>query len=413
MIDSSFALNRRDLMRAGLGAAAGSAALGGSALATAFKPGEQVLPKRPLGKTGVDVTILNLGTWRNPGLDRLLRFSYANGVRYVDTAKSYGSEPGIKRWLENVPEARKEIFLVTKDSPREPRELIPMLDDRLKNLGVDHVDLIFVHALGDHSVEHGLEWPKSKEMKETVEAIKKSGKAKFVGFSSHHARRAEFLQSAAEGGFIDVIMLQYTPWLDKDAPLNRALDACHKRGIGLVSMKQVAGQFTQAADHSGQNPLEMVRRRLPDVLKEKKLTPYQGLLQAIWTDERIASVCVSMRNTDQIRLNASAARTFEPLKTAEIDQLRDAALAAGPTLCADCDGRCATAAGTKARLGDITRYLTYHDHHGYRSEARENFGRLDPAERDWSNADLEAARDACPNRLDFAKLLPRADRVLG
>ena len=58
--------------------------------------------------------------------------------------------------------------------------------------------------------------------------------------------RAEYLQAAAEGGFVDAIMLQYTPWLDKDAPLNRALDACHKKGIGLISMKQVAGQFGNA-----------------------------------------------------------------------------------------------------------------------------------------------------------------------
>ena len=41
--------------------------------------------------------------------------------------------------------------------------------------------------------------------------------------------------------------------------------------------------------------------------------PYQALLHAIWTDERFSSVCVSMRNTDQIRENAAAARLFQPL----------------------------------------------------------------------------------------------------
>ena len=70
--------------------------------------------------------------------------------------------------------------------------------------------------LGDHSVEQGLEWPKSKEMKETVEVMKKSGKAKFVGFSSHHVAGRN--SKARQGGFVDVIMLQYNPWLDKDAP---------------------------------------------------------------------------------------------------------------------------------------------------------------------------------------------------
>jgi len=228
-------VNRRDFLQAGA-ATAGLSALAATPLASgaaaqdAKADDKPKLPTRKLGNTGIDVTILNQGTWRASGLDRILRFAYANGIRYFDTAKSYGSEPGIRRWLEQNPAVRKDIFLVTKDSPNAPEQLIPMLDDRLKALGVDHVDLIFVHALGDHNPKHGVEWPKSKEFRETVEKIKKSGKAKFVGFSTHHAQRAKFLQSAAEGGFVDVIMLQYTPWLDKDSELNKALDACHKKG---------------------------------------------------------------------------------------------------------------------------------------------------------------------------------------
>ncbi len=403
-------VNRREFLQTGAVAAATAATLAsGSSRAADDQPAAKTtLPRRPLGKTGVDVTILNLGTWRNPGLDRLLRFAYANGVRYYDTAKSYGSEPGIKRWFQQMPEVRKEIFLVTKDSPREPRQLIPMLDQRLEALGTDYIDLFFIHALGDHDPDAGVTWPKSKELKETVETIKKSGKAKFVGFSSHHKDRAAFLQSAAEGGFLDAIMLQYTPWLDKDAPLNKALDACWKKGIGLISMKQVAGQFGNATQGG---PLDEVIKRVP-ALKQRNLSPYQGLLHAIWTDERIASSCVSMRNTDQIRENVDAARRFEPLKEADIRALRDASLAHGPTLCADCDGRCSAAAGTKARLGDLTRYLTYHDHHGYRGEARRLYAELADHERDWKGADLEAARQACPNHLDFAQLLPKADRSL-
>ena len=69
-----------------------------------------MLPKRTLGRTGVEVSMLNLGTWRSVGLDRILRFAWANGIRYVDTAKSYGSEPAIGRWLQAMPEVRKETL---------------------------------------------------------------------------------------------------------------------------------------------------------------------------------------------------------------------------------------------------------------------------------------------------------------
>ena len=120
-----------------------------------------------------------------------------------------------------------------------------------------------------------------------------------------------------------------------------------------------------------------------------------------------------MCNTDQIRENVAAARAFRPLKKAEIDRLRDACIAAGPTMCASCDGRCSKAGGTTAELGNLTRFLTYHDHHGCRAEARRLYAELGDQARDWRGADLEAARQACPNQLDFAKLLRRAQDVLG
>ena len=87
-------------------------------------------------------------------------------------------------------------------------------------------------------------------------------------------------------------------------------------------------------------------------------------------------------------------------------------LAHGPTLCADCDGRCSVAAGTTAELGNLTRFLTYHQQHGDRAEARRQYAELSPEARDWSGADLEAAQAACPGKLNFAKLLPEVERHL-
>ena len=162
-----------------------------------------------------------------------------------------------------------------------------------------------------------------------------------------------------------MIMLKYTPWLDKNAPLNKALDACHAKNIGLVSMKQLAGQTQFTAD------------RVPSI-KAKGLTPAQGLLQAIWSDERFSASCVTLRNTEQIRENADAVRRFEPLKQAEIDELRDAVLASNPTMCPGCDGRCSLAGGTKAKLGDLARFYTYYESHGMRGVARESYARARP-----------------------------------
>jgi aryl-alcohol dehydrogenase-like predicted oxidoreductase len=399
-------IDRRGFLGTGAGIAAASTLLSGRAAAAqeaAKSADTAALPKRNLGKTGVEVSILNLGTWQSPGLDRILRFAWANGIRYVDTARSYGSEPAIGRWLHAMPEVRKQLFLVTKDTPNTPRQLIKQLDQRLKALRTDYVDLIFIHAVGDHDFETEVKWPASKEFKQTAEAIRKSGKARFVGFSTHHPQRPAILEAAVKGGFVDAIMLQNNPWIAQEDAMNRALDLCHEAGIGLISMKQVAGQMNLGE--------EIGRLGVPG-LDLKGYTPYQRLLHAIWTDERFSSCCVSMRNTDQVRENAEAARNFKPMTRAEIDCLRDACIAAGPTLCAGCDGRCSRAAGTAAELGNLTRFLTYHEHHGYRADARRLYAELSQAARDWSGADLEAARQACPIKLDFAKLLPRADELL-
>ena len=73
-----------------------------------------------LGKTGVEVTILNGGTAHPRPLDRLLRFEYSRGVRFFDTAASYGTEEAFKKWFAAMPEVRPQIFLATKDGVARP-----------------------------------------------------------------------------------------------------------------------------------------------------------------------------------------------------------------------------------------------------------------------------------------------------
>ena len=405
--------DRRTFLQAGALAAVSVATLstGAGALAQAQDAAEKIaaLPKRPLGKSGVDISLLNIGTGRGRGVDRLLRYAYSRGIRAFDTSATYQSEPDFKTWFEQEPAVRKEVFLVTKDTPRAAGELQGMLEKRCEALGTDYVDLFFIHSYGDNGLEPALALLRDPALKKAAEAAKNSGKLKLFGISTHHRDRAEILNVAAEVGFIDAIMVQYTPWLDKETDLNKALDLCHSKGIGLISMKQVAGRL-----RNGENVtkiLDDVKARVP-VLAERNLSPFQGLLTAIWSDERISSACVAMQNTDQIKENSDAAKRFEPLKTADIGRLKDAILETRSTLCADCDGRCSEAAGTVAALGDLARFLTYHEHHGDRAEARRLFATLAPEAKDWTGADLAAAQAACPNRLNFTQLLAEVEKHL-
>ena len=297
-------MRRREFIQTGAAAAAATTLAGTGGASAAQAPATPAptakaaeLPRRALGKTGVEVTIVNAGTWRAPGsLDRLLRYGFSKGVRYFDTAAGYHTEDRFKAWFAAEPKVRNQIFLVTKDHVRSPGQMINQIDKRLAALGTDYIDLLFFHGLGSDQVD----WPKSKEMKEAAEAIKKTGKVKFVGFSTHDRTKAEQLQNAAEGGFVDAIMIAHSPWLKKDDPINRALDACYKRNIGLVSMKQMAGH-TQ------------VKNEVPELL-ERGLNTHQGLLTAIWSDERFSATCVTMTNTDQINQNVEAAQQVQAVE---------------------------------------------------------------------------------------------------
>jgi predicted aldo/keto reductase-like oxidoreductase len=347
----------------------------------------------------------------------LLRTAYAQGIRYIDTAKAYRTEPDVAKFFKAVPEAKKDTFVVTKDTPKSPKDLIAKLDERLAALELDSVDMFFFHGLGDeHDTNTCLEFLKGKEFRETADAIRKSGKAKFFGFSCHNKDLAIMLETAAQANVVDAIMVKYSAFAAKDHPVNKALDACHAKNIGLISMKQLLGSTEMLGGMTG--PPVSEAKRLEFVvdkmaaLKGKDLKPYEMLLHAIWTDERISSSCVSLKNVDQITQNAHAARTFEPLKAAELDAIRELYLASNPTHCALCDGSCAKAAGTDAALGDLTRFLAYHEHSGERTEARRLYAEMADSARDWKGADLAAAQAACPNHLNFAELMPRVDEYL-
>ena len=145
----------------------------------------------------------------------------------------------------------------------------------------------------------------------------------------------------------------------------------------------------------------------------KGIEPYQGLLHAIWTDERFASCCVSMRNTDQVRENAEAARVFTPLSKAELERNAQRLCRRRPhavhrmrrPMQPGCRHQCRTRQPHTLSHLSRSSWLS--------REARRLYSELSDAERNWAGADLEAAREACPSKLDFARLLPRAQQVLG
>jgi len=237
------AVSRRQFLKtagaASLAAASATslaAALPSSGLAADAAAGSQTMPKRKLGKTGADVPILALGgMFDTINNQLLLKQAHAWGVTYWDTAEAYGnglSEEGYGRYLQRNPDARKDIFLVTKLVPHGGDDFTTRLDASLKRLSTDHVDLFFVHGVS--SIDEAAKY------KDWAAEMKKAGKIRSFGFSSH-SNMEDSMMGAAKLDFIDAIMVAYNYRLMRTQKMREALDACAKAGIGVVAMKTQGG----------------------------------------------------------------------------------------------------------------------------------------------------------------------------
>ncbi len=330
-----------------------------------------------------------------------LDIAWSMGIRYFDTADCYiqgKSEQRLGAWLAKYPERRKEVFIVSKDHPHQgPQQLLQMIDTRLANIGTDHLDLFLIHGISPREYgDASLTWPKSDDFKRVADQLKSSGKVKMVGFSCHDDWRAAYLMAAAQGGFLDAIMVKYTPFFTKGDDFDKALDACHQAGIGLIAMKTMRNTRD-------------VPNRVPEFDK-MGLEVHQALLHAVWSDPRISAVCNMIDNVNQMQSSTDAARSYKaPLHASHFETLRQLFLAGRRTMCPGCPACDAAGAASALAFQDIARFVTYYEQDGNLG-ARDMFHALAPAQRDFSSADLGALRDRCAFRTDYAEIMKRAER---
>lgn len=400
--NDSQALTRRGFLKAvGMAAGVGGAAAAGLVPAQALAQDPAVMPRRTLGRTGVDVPVLNLGGMFDTINNQLLLKQAVNwGVTYWDTAEVYGngqSEEGLGRFFGRNPAARKDIFLTTK-LVQGKGELEGRFVQCLKRLQTESVDLFYVHAISGLSdiTPETLAW---------VRKLKESGRARFIGFSTH-ANMAGCLSAAPKAGWVDVVMFTYNFRVMGEADMQSAVDACHKAGIGLVAMK-TQGTGSQKAE----SPAELA---MLDAFLKKGFTDKQAKLRAVWADERIATICSQMPNLTILSANVAAARNRTALAAGEAALLDRFAEETRAAYCAGCAGICSRAVGGAVPVGDVMRCLMYHRGYNEPTLAREVFASLPEKARErLDRIDYARAEAACPQGLAIGDLMREAKTLLG
>lgn len=397
-------LTRRDFIRTvGLcGVAATALEAAGPAAAQVAGEGKGgIMPKRKLGKTGVDVSILSLGgMFDTVNNQLLLRQAYNWGVTYWDTAEGYGnglSEDGFGRFFTRNPGARKEIFLVTKTRPGAPVKMTESLETSLKKLQTDHVDLFFCHGIGAVS-EIG------DPIREWASQMKATGKVKFFGFSTH-TNMEDCLLAASKLNWIDAVMFSYNFRLMQTEKMKQAVAACAASGVGLVAMKTQGGGPVKTDSEA---ELQVAGKFL-----DRGFTDKQAKLKAVWENPNIACVCSQMPNLTTLSANVAAARDVTVLSRSDFELLDKFAEETRSGYCAGCGGLCREAVDGVVPVSDVMRCLMYYHDYGDRDLAREVFAGLpEGARMRLAEVDYSRAEKACPQGLAIADLMREASRLL-
>ena len=238
-------LKRRDFLKVGLAGLVTTSAAGLILADGKKKTKEDKEPQPPggrkegfiyrrLGKTGIVLPVVSMGVM-NSDNPELVRAALDSGLVHLDTAHGYQrgrNEEMIGKVLKG--RSRDSFFIATK--VKENEKFAEMLDLSLQRLGLDYVDILYLHNLSSRSNVL------ASENLEVMEKAKKSGKARFIGISTH-GNEPEVIRAMLEAKIFDVVLTGYNFRKDYIRDLDAAIAEAAATGMGIVAMKTLAGAF--------------------------------------------------------------------------------------------------------------------------------------------------------------------------
>lgn len=290
----------------------------------------KVLPKRKLTRDGAKVTAFCLGGYHigltdNPKeAEQMIEHSLELGVRFFDNARRYNdgrSEEYMGRFL--TPKYRDDIFLMSKAPAKTAKGVQQQLDETLKALKTDYLDLWQIHALQttedvDKRIKEGV--------LDVFLEVKEKGKAKYIGFTGHsnpkvHLHFLEFLDK--RGLKLDTCQM----------PLNvcdpgfesfqkHVLPVLLQKEYGVIAMKTMAGG-SMLGNRIDTTPKEIKTEQIPDVVSKSELT-MANLHQYVYSLP-VSALCSGCTSLSDIEENVAVLRRLKKLSEADKRKLEEMA----------------------------------------------------------------------------------------
>jgi aryl-alcohol dehydrogenase-like predicted oxidoreductase len=214
------------------------------------------VPRRRLGRTGVEVSLVGLGGW-HMGIQpdeaesvRIVRAAVDGGITFLDNCWDYNDGESERRMGKALRDGyRERVFLMSKLDGRSRAKAAQQIDESLRRLETDRVDLMQIHEIIRES-DPGDCFREDGAVAALVEA-RRAGKVRFVGFTGHKSPRwhLAMLAEADRHGFVfDTVQLPLNV-LDAhyDSFEREVLPALVERGVGVIGMKPMAdGRIVKA-----------------------------------------------------------------------------------------------------------------------------------------------------------------------
>ena len=239
-------------------------------------------PLRRLGKTGIEVPAIGVGTnrWSQGGNDAPVFETYQalieGGGGFIDTAEVYGFGKSERLVGDCLRKDGRPVFVASKFAPfvarTSPRRLTAALDASLARLGRESIDLYYVHFPFPFADLNGF----ADGLAEAV----KSGKAKTVGVSNFNADQMRRIADRLARANIPLAANEvHYSLAHRDPETNGVLDACRELDVALVAYFPLAsGRLAGPPAEGKADKLDAVRRALAEIGEAHQASPSKAAL---------------------------------------------------------------------------------------------------------------------------------------
>ncbi len=316
-------INRRQFLGSLAGAVATAAHARtsfGAAPQDEARPTSRTIPKRPLGRTGVEVTVLALGgvvgMLRKPSADfnpaELANAALDMGITYFDTAPGYGNGQSETNYGEVLARRRKEVFLASKTGQRSYDGAMREVEASLKRLRTDRLDLLQIH--GVRAGEDVSGWGKPDGVVTALQKLRDQKVTRFIGVTGHES--ADIMRRVIETYDFDTILTTFNPTAKRRPYEELVLPVARKKRMGILAMKVMGGGVgSLALGNPIKNDGASNHDEAPRQAKATALIRYVLGLP-------ITCAVVGMGSITQLRTNVQAARDVAPFDDHQRETLR-------------------------------------------------------------------------------------------